>query len=390
MFFGILIGIIAIAVIAIIAFERSNDKKSLVNLNNLRDLTLSTLTINDDLNIKGTTDFLDSGYINTGLSINQGLSVYGQGDFYNGLSVSGATNLFAEVNLKDGVCIEGGLSVYGTTNFYNGVSVYGNTELYDELRVYQGVSFDGTLSVTGETTLNDQLVSSSILNAGNITNIGNIETLGLSVTGGISVEGESTFLESTRLQKISTVRLDDLTAASYPGVSDFGSGYDLQLSDSGKTFFVNQQLFNDVPNNIRFNLPEIAGGLSDTNQSLNYKFVWTTGMSSIDNKRFAIFSENTGGEFNKIRGNVNLNIVGTSTNYNLTGSVHPVALSQRNFSVSFGYIYEGSYLDFVSNGHDWYVKGDIGISTITSVSYTNLGLLNGIQDSGSVTYGFLT
>ena len=431
LFTAVLLTVIILAVIAILAYQKATDNQSLVDLNNIRDLKLSTLevynnakiqdlTVSDDLTVSGKLD------ISGGLSINDGLSVGGITQLYKdlivyegvsikgGLSVNGITTFKEIVFMNDdliistgGVSISEGLSVNGITNLYNdligyggvsingGLSVNSTSKFYDDVIAYQGVSIKGGLSVNGITTfkeivfMNDDLIIStggvSIsegLSVNGVTNLYNdlIGYGGVSINGGLSVYNSANFYNSTRIQETDVkVISDEDVNGGMTGLST--TGFQLNPEDSGKIFFVNHNRASTPANNI-FHLPEAKEGL-------NYKFIWSTGISGGDGKTFRLKSTGSFG-FNKLQGLINLNVLGNSGKiYSINAGDNPATLTtSKNLGLS-GSIFEGSRIDCYSNGLDWYIQGDIGISPFdSSPAFTDYSGVSGHQGGVNSNFSF--
>lgn len=320
LFVMVIVVIIILLVIAILAYEKATNNQSLVNLNNLRDLTLSNLTVNDTSTLKT-------------LTLSGDTTSSGSATYSGELNVTGAVDFDNKLDVASGLSVSGGLSVDGETN------------LYDDLRVYEGVSIDGGLSVGGEVNL----------------------------------------YETTRIQKTAAVRIsDDDFDTNLPGLST--TGYQLTKLDSGKLFFVPQN-YDGNSSNIRFNLPTLTE--NDVGLGFNYKFMWSTGVSSGEEKTFILNSPSSG-SFNKLHGLINLSVLGNSDKrFSIAvGDIPDSLSSSRNLGLC-GSIYEGSKINCYSNGYDWYIEGDIGISSFDGeATLTNYSGVSGEQAGVSSQYYF--
>ena len=140
--------IIILTAISLLAYEKATNNQSLVDLDNIRRLNLTDLTVYEKSNLNTLTltgDTTSSG----GATYNDGVSIDG------GLSVGTKSNFYGDIRSYGGVSVQGGLSVDGTTNFYGGVSTdaglsIGTTSnLYGEVIAHSGVSVIGGLSING-------------------------------------------------------------------------------------------------------------------------------------------------------------------------------------------------------------------------------------------------
>lgn len=154
----VIIIIIILSILSLLAYQKATENQSLVNLDNIRRLNLTDLTVYEKSNLNTLTltgDTTSSG----GATYNDGVSVDG------GLSVGTKSNFYGDIRAYGGVSVQGGLSVDGATNFYGGLDIAG------------GVSIDAGLSVGTTSNLYGDVISHS----------------GLSVIGGLSVDGATNF-----------------------------------------------------------------------------------------------------------------------------------------------------------------------------------------------------
>ena len=213
-----------------------------------------------------------------------------------------------------------------------------------------GVSIVGGLSVSGESFFYN----------------------GVSIVGGLSVSGQA------RLEKISSLDF------SVPGIPS--NTKTLGLSESGTTYFVNHGR-DTTKESITFILPEPTQP-----PGLNYKFITTTGISSGDKigTSFPSFGLSTGnqGDYNKLHGIININEIGTSRSYSIATGDHPNSLNTSYRLLLRGPIFEGTNIECISNGLDWYIQGDVGVSIMSGVSIIGNYGISGTVNGLSVFYGF--
>ena len=275
LFSAVVLTIIILATIAILAYEKSNDRKGLVDINNLRDLTLSNLDVNDttDLNTLSLTGETTS---TKGATFEGGLSVSGTVDFDGGmiiddgvsigggLSVGTTSNLYGDVHAYQGVSIDGGLSVGTTSNLYGEVVAYQGLSIYNDLTVsndsklhgdvitYQGVSVIGGLSVNSTSNLYGEVHAYQGVSIDGGLSVGTTSNLygevvaykGVSVNGGLSVNSTSNLYgEVIAYQGVSVIGGLSVNSTSnlygeviaYQGVSVIGglSVNNIVISDNG-------------------------------------------------------------------------------------------------------------------------------------------------------------
>ena len=286
LFIAVVLTVIILAVIAILAYEKAYNNQSLVDLNNLRDLTLTNLDVLNTADIKTlditgettTKNITTTGNINVsddlivtgGVSINEGLSVGQKAIFEDdiwvkggvsineGLSVGGTINLYGPLVSTQGVSIEGGLSVgqkaifeddiwvKGGVSINEGLSVGGTTNLYGPLVSTQGVSIEDGLSVGQKAIFEDDIWVKG----------------GVSINEGLSVGG------TTRLE-IAKIRKSNLILSStLPGIS---TGYNLNINEGGNRYVIENNDASGTSFSNRFNLPNLSG---NDERGLQYNFIW--------------------------------------------------------------------------------------------------------------------
>lgn len=359
LFVMVIVVIIILLVIAILAYEKATNNQSLVNLNNLRDLTLSNLTVNDTSTLKTLT--LSGDTTSSGSATYSGeLNVTGAVDFDNkldvasglsvsgGLSIDGETNLYDDLRVYEGVSIDGGLSVSGETN------------LYDDLRVYEGVSIDKTLKVTGQTdiytnstvhaslTVDDsfQVGSSSVF-------VGDIRTFsGVSIDGGLSV-GSTAIIEKAKIKKDNIIKTDTLSGIS--------TGYKLDLDETGNTYVILNKNSEGVSVPNSFILPTLSGA---TENGARYKFLWSGDNLSESHKHFTIQTDISNNLYGTVvtakQGSSVITMASNSTTENV--DVHGIpGISTTQFHYD-GTLYPGSRLECTYLDNHWLLDGQLGTS----------------------------
>lgn len=213
----IIVLIIIVTTIAILAYEKANDNQSLVDLNNLRELTLSTLNVENNSTLKTLTlsgDITASENVN----ITKNLTVDGTATFENisGLSVSSTSDLYGDVHALKGVSVDGGLSVGTTSNFYGDIITHG----------------------------------------------------GVSIQGGLSAGGTA-IIDKAKIKKDNVIK-----ASSLNGIS---IGYHLEEDDTGNTYIIENQNSEGASSGHTFILPP----LNSTNQNgSKFNFLWTDNLSA--------------------------------------------------------------------------------------------------------------
>jgi len=380
LFVAIILTIVILAVISVMAYERATNNRSLVDLNNIRDLTLSNLDVLDTTELK-TLDVSSTSNLKTTI-VTGGLSVTGTVDVdtdvlvdggvsvVGGMSIGGKSYLYQDLRLYQGMSIDGNLTVSGTTTLYDiltsdsgvsttaGLSIGGVTHLYDNLISTGGISTTSGLSVGGATHLYGNLISTGGisttggLSVGGVTHLyGNlISDSGISTSAGLSVGGTAN-IEIAKIKKDSVILTTSLEGAS--------SGYFLSTEDAGHTYIIqNEYAGISVP--INFILPNISG---TGENGLKYNFLWDENRSGIHNN----FKIHTYDSDNNIFGTVLTGQKGTS--------VITLAQSNTNITVNSintgppvlfhydGTLYPGSQLECNYMNGNWLLQGSLGTST---------------------------
>ena len=385
LFVTVLVIIIILTVIAILAYEKATNNQSLVDLDNLRDLKLSNLTVLDsstldDLTVKGTDivfkeditadkDINLAGGIsvtgsgnydstltvdglltaNGGLSVAGGTSVYSKADLYSTLNVTGSAQYDSTLNVDGLLTANGGLSVLG------GLSVYSKADFYNTLNVTGSAQYDSTLNVDGLLTAN-----------GGLSVVG-----GLSVAGGLSVTGTTT-LEKARIKKKDVVYASALTG----GVCN--NHYTLsETSETGQTILVDYRITPVSGTSIdnTFVLPN----LTSANTGVNYEFIWSGNNLSGTSTIFSLILDHT--DSSNIYGIVN---AGQNNNQPITltligdkkASIEHDSIS-TTASKAFHYtgkIYPGSKINCLKDDEDWLITGNLGVCD--PVDNTTDGFIN--------------
>lgn len=438
MFIALLLSIIIIATIAGLAYNKAYHNTSLVNLSNLRDLTLSNLTVNDNsdlntlnligdmtsiggisttsgLSVGGKAYFYDDFVLEAGLSINGGLSVGGESNFYNNVNIEGGVIINDVTNFNDVVNVNnssdinaqnsnlsinnisagGNFLLSGDTNLLGGLSVGLSAYFDSDVFIEGGLSINGAgdigvchfihgnLEVSGYVNVDSNLYFSNSILADNNSIIMN------SLTGEINSTGTITSLDinnlntltvggKAQLKKLYTKVITDADInGDMSGLSGV-IGYNLSSSESGTIYLVSHGDNIDHAN-IRFNLPSAV-------EAENYKFLWKNGLCYPDNKQFILSTTNS----ENLYGTVSLNEDNSAYCYSIHASANPSALpSAKNLTLN-GVIYPGSVIECVSDGTSWFINSDIGISYLISVAYEGAYKITGNIDGNAVLYAFVT
>jgi hypothetical protein len=328
MFTAVVLAVVILAVIAILAYQKATDNQSLVDLDNIRDLTLSNLTVTDTATVKGVTTLQDE------------LNSSAGADFAGGLSVTGNLDLGGNVVLDGGVSLLGGLSVGGVTN------------LYGDLISIGGISTTGGLSVGGVTNLYGDLISIGGISTTGGLSVGGLANFysGVSITGGLSVS-ETAIIGTGQIKKDSVI----LTSA----VTGISTGYQLTTNDAGITYIIENKDSGGLSISTSFKLPQ------QVENGSKYHFLW----GDNDSANIMNFKLHTYDQNDKLFGTVMTARQGSSV----------ITLSQNNSTavhngtgvpVLFHYdgtLYPGSRLDCTYIESNWVLDGYLG----TSSDYTS-------------------
>jgi hypothetical protein len=374
MFIALLLSIIIIATIAGLAYNKAYNNTSLVNLSNLRDLTLSNLTVNDNSDLNTLNLIGDMTSIG-GISTTSGLSVGGKAYFYDdfvleaGLSINGGLSVGGKSNLYGDINIDGGVVINGVTNFNDVVNVNNSSDinaLYSNLNI-NNISAGGNFILGGDTNLLGGLsVGTSAYFDSDVF-----------IEGGLSIN-TLTVGGKAQLKKLNTKVITDADInGDMSGLSGV-IGYNLSSSESGTIYLVSHGDNIDHAN-IRFNLPSAV-------EAENYKFLWKNGLCYPDNKQFVLSTTNS----ENLYGTVSLNEDNSAYCYSIHASANPSALpSAKNLTLN-GVIYPGSVIECVSDGTSWFINSNIGISYLISVAYEGAYKITGNIDGNSILYAFVT
>ena len=352
LFTAVVLTVIILGVIAILAYHKATNNQSLVDLDNLRDLTLTTLTVNDTALIKGIATLEDELVSTGGVSTTLGLSV------------GGITNLYGNLVSTGGVSTTLGLSVGGITNLYGNLVSTG------------GVSTTLGLSVGGITNLYGNLVS----------------TAGISTTGGLSVGGTAR-IEVGKTKRECTI-LTTSTALIDGGVSGgLTTGYQLTEGEGGTTFIIQNEDADEVSIRNSFILPEVTNDFN----GLTYDFLWGINQSG-PRRSFELMTPGPTLD-ERLMGNVMAGQNGTSvitmTLINDDEAPHNTAITGAGGTSTptlfhyEGTVYPGSKLTCTYVNNNWQLYGTMGISTdyISNNGFVNTSelpwFIGGTSDNGT-------
>jgi hypothetical protein len=445
MFLALLLSIIIIATIAGLAYNKAYNNTSLVNLSNLRDLTLSNLTVNDNSDLNTLNLIGDMTSIG-GISTTSGLSVGGKAYFYDdfvleaGLSINGGLSVGGKSNLYGDINIDGGVVINGVTNFndvvnvnnssdinalysnlsINNISAGGDTNLLGGLSVGLSSYFDSDVFIEGGLSINGagdigvcHFIHGNLLVSGYNSTLGNIfayqdvivanntqinndlillgsdisavnanlQISNIYATGGLSVGTNAYFSDNVFIDGKAQLKKLYTKVITDSDINSDMTGLSLTGYNLSSSESGTLYLVSHG-NNIEHT--NIRFNLPSAVEAENYKFLWKNGLCYPDNKIFTLSTTSS----ENLYGTVSLNEDNSGNCYSIHASANPSSLTNATALTLNGVIYPGSVIECVSDGTSWFINSDIGISYLQSVVYNGAYKIQGVIDGVNVIYAF--